>query len=97
MSEIRRVSGCGCRGKGRIRPGQRAAQGRPVEARAWVGLASRSDVLMPGNVDDRVLLGNGGQQAQQGFVLRVFKTVAFQAFEFDADGVVIAIVAASVV
>ena len=52
---------------------------------------------MPGNVDDRVLLGHGGQQAQQGFVLRVFKTVAFQAFEFDADGVVIAIVAASVV
>ncbi|MPM65633.1 hypothetical protein SDC9_112530 [bioreactor metagenome] len=48
---------------------------------------------MPGDVAHRILRRNGYAKLLQGLVLRSFKAQAFQAFEFDADGVVVAALA----
>lgn len=50
---------------------------------------------MSGDIAHRVLLGNGGAQLLKRLVLRRLKTQAFQAFELDANGVIIAALAPS--
>ena len=68
----------------------------PVKARARIVLASRCNVLMAGDVCYRVVPVQGLAQLAQLHVLGVFEYTALQAFEFDADGVVIALGASSV-
>lgn len=46
---------------------------------------------MPGNVRDGVVAAQVLAQLGQTPVLGIFKSVAFQAFEFDADRVVVAV------
>ena len=48
---------------------------------------------MPSNMDNRVLRHQGSAHGAQGFVLHIFKAVAFQSFEFNAYRVVVAVIA----
>ena len=68
----------------------------PVKARTRISLAAGRDVLMTGDVCDRVVPVQGLAQPTQLLVLGVLEQIAFQAFEFDADRVVIALGASSV-
>ena len=68
----------------------------PVKASTRIVLAARRDVLMAGDVRYRVVPVQGLAQPTQLLVLGVLEQIAFQAFEFDADRVVIALGASSV-
>jgi hypothetical protein len=50
---------------------------------------------MAGNVRNGMALRQRGQQAGKGFVLRSLEDFAFKSFELDADGVVVAVLAAA--
>lgn len=51
---------------------------------------------MARNGGDGVVACNGGAKAGKGFVLKAFECVTFQAFQFDADGKIVAILASAV-
>ena len=51
---------------------------------------------MPGDVFDGEVGHESGAQIRQGFVLRHFKPITFQAFKFDADRIVVAVLTAKV-
>ena len=53
-------------------------------------------MFMAGQVSNRVVLQQGGTHAGQGFVLRFFEHPAVDAFELNANGVVVAVVASAV-
>ena len=72
-----------------VRPGQSALGARPVKTAARVLFALRRNVLVARHVGNGVVLGDGSAQASKCFVLSVFEMRAFQAFEFNAYGVVI--------
>ena len=69
-------------------------QKAPIQPRPGIGFAPRCNVFMAGDVAHRVALGQSRQQGQQGFILRWLKQATLQAFEFNADGKVIAVVTA---
>jgi hypothetical protein len=71
-------------------------QALPVKARTRIVFAAGRDVLMAGDVRYRVVPVQGLAQPTQLLVLGVLEHIAFQAFEFDADRVVIALGASSV-
>jgi len=75
--------------------GQAAFELRPIESWTWVMLAARRDVFVSGNGGDRVMARQVGCQVYQGGVLRRFKSVAIQPFEFDTDGVIVAVFASA--
>ena len=54
-------------------------------------------MLVPSNVGDRVARGQRVTQVRQALVLGRLKAIAFKPFELDANAVVVAIAAASVV
>jgi hypothetical protein len=66
-------------------PAELFAQQAPVEARTRILFAARRDVLVAGDVRDRVVLRDRGAQARERLVLRLFEGLAFEAFELDAD------------
>src|SRR4051812_39240209 len=80
-------------GKHRVVPSEAALHARPVETRPWILLAARCHVLVAGDSANRVTLRNRGTEACRGFVLRVLEQAALKAFEFDADGEIVAVVA----
>ena len=47
-------------------------------------------MLMPGQISHRILRGNVSAQGGQALVLRQLKLQAFQAFQFNAYGVIVA-------
>lgn len=57
----------------------------PIKTGAWVLLAAWRNVLMAGNVGERVVAGQGMAQLAQRLVLGCFKALAFQAFQLNAD------------
>ena len=65
----------------------------PIKARPGVLLAAWRHVLVAGDVFDRMALGQGGAQCRQGFVLGGLEVLTFQSFEFDADRVIVSLVA----
>ena len=72
-------------GKNLRRKIQQSLQVRPVEARARVLFATGGNVFVPGNVRDGVVAEQVLAQLGQTPVLGLFKSVTFQALEFDAD------------
>src|SRR4051794_4233044 len=66
------------------RPTQFALQRRPREPRSRIVLAPRRDVLVPGDVRDRILLRDGGADDAERLVLRGLEGLALQPFELDA-------------
>ena len=72
---------------------QGGLQARPVEAGAGVLLAPGGNMLVAGDVADGVLVRQRLAQLGQGVVLGGLEGLAFQAFQFDADGEVVAIAA----
>src|SRR5213595_802291 len=104
MTRARRALRAGVRppdrnGKSRrkplARPREFALQARPVEARPRVLLAAGRDVLVAGDVRDRIALRDRGRQLRERLVLRGLEAVAFQAFELDADRIVVAVLASA--
>ena len=53
-------------------------------------------MLVAGDVSDRVLLSKGGTKASEGVVLGGLEELAFQALQFDPNGVVVAVLASEV-
>ena len=76
-----------------LRPSGEVLEFCPVKACAWVCFAARGDVFGACDVFDWVVRGYAFCELGQGLVLGCFEGVAFESFEFDADGVVVAIVA----
>ncbi len=66
----------------------------PVEMRTGIGLASGRDMLMTGDVGNRVAFGDGGREYGETCVLGITKIVDIAAFEFDTDREIIAAFAA---
>lgn len=83
----------GTRRKPRIGPADELLQATPIKAGSRIMLAPRRDVLMPNQLRNRVVLRNGLHQLRQGRVLRSSEACAFQSFQLDADGVVVALAA----
>ena len=75
---------------------QGAAQARPVKAAAGVMLAAWGNVLVACHCADGAGSSQRAAQGGQRGVLSVFKQAAFQPFQLNADGVVVAIGAALV-
>ncbi len=73
-------------------PTQGLAQTSPIEARSRILLSTWGDVLMSSDMRNRVPIPQLSAQVRQCFVLRVFEGVAFQAFEFNANRIVVAVV-----
>ena len=48
-------------------------------------------MLMPGNMRNRIVRHEGRTQPRQGFVLHLFKGMAFEAFQLNAYGVIVAV------
>ena len=69
----------------------------PIKTRAGVLFAIRRHMFVPGDVGDGPLLDQCAAQRAQRLVLRVFKAFTLKAFELNANGVVVAVVAPSVV
>ncbi len=69
----------------------------PIEAWAGVLLSAGGDVFMPCQIGDGVVLPQSPAKIHQALVLGLFKGVALQAFEFNADRIVIALGASTVV
>ena len=69
---------------------------RPFEAASRVEFSSRCNMLMARKVSHGIVLENGGAQTAQGFVLAVFKKAAFDALEFDANGIIIALASSAI-
>ena len=76
-----------------LRPSGEVLEFCPVKACAWVCFAARGDVFVACDVFEWVVRGYAFCELGQGLVLGCFEGVAFESFEFDADGVVVAIVA----
>ena len=74
--------------------GDRAGQGTPIETWARIVLAARCNVLVANHRVDRIPPGHRAQQAHQCDVLRAFKRLALEPLDLDAQGEVIAVVAA---
>src|SRR5438045_431480 len=68
-------------------------QARPVEARAWIGLAAGRDVAVRGDVAQRECSCQTVNQLDQARVLSVGEGGIVRAFELDADRVVVAALA----
>ena len=83
-------------GKILIGQGQRRLQKRPVETSTRVVFASWRDMFMAGEMLDGIGLKERCAQGRQGLVLGKFKATASQPFQLNADGVVVAIVAAPI-
>ncbi len=66
----------------------------PVEMRTGIGLASGRDMLMTGDVGNRVALRDCGGERRETCVLGITKRINIAAFEFDADREIIAAFAA---
>ena len=75
---------------------QGAAQARPVKAAAGVMLAAWGNMLVACHGADGAGSSQRAAQGGQRGVLGVFKQAAFQPFQLDADGVVVAVGAALV-
>src|ERR1019366_8136402 len=75
--------------------GQRTAQSWPVEGRAGIVLSARRDVLVPGDRRDRIALGQTADHCTEALVLGRIEALAFEAFELDADRIVVAVAAAA--
>lgn len=71
---------------------QGALQKCPVKSIPGIFFSSRRYVFVTRNVLDGVALNDGCTQACERFVLTIFKVVTFDALQFDADGVVVAVV-----
>jgi len=54
------------------------------------------NVLVSGQVLNGIVLQEAGTKSTQGFVLLCLKTFALQAFEFNANGVIVAVVPSAV-
>ncbi len=74
-------------------PTQQLLQVLPVEPWTWVEFSSLSDMLVSCDVFDRVLMLDDLDQACQAGVLHGLEVTPFEAFEFDADGVVVTVAA----
>ena len=79
-----------------MRPRHNFLQIRPIKTWAGVFFTAWCDVLMARNVRDGVLLAKCQTKLRQAFVLSSFKVVALKAFQFNANGVVVAIAATSI-
>src|SRR4051812_16611050 len=73
------------RGK-RLFPRIATRYARPLEPRARVGLASRGDVAVAGEVQLAVALAQRRQQGGEDFVLRLGERNVVRALQLDADG-----------
>ena len=78
-------------------PATRALKTWPIKARPRIIFALRRDVLMTGNMGNGVVLANACAQRIERFVLFWLKRLALQAFEFNANGVIVAVSASTVV
>ena len=90
------VASCCTVGKAPIGEADRSeprAQQRPVEARTGIVLAPRRDVLVADDRLDRIAARQRRRQSHQRVVLRSLEGLAFQAFELDAQRVVVAVLA----
>jgi hypothetical protein len=67
---------------------------QPIKSGTWIGFSSRCNVFMSCHMGYGVLLLDRFAQLNQAEVLLGLKEPAFQAFEFNANGVIIAIAAA---
>src|SRR5512145_2156331 len=83
-------------GKPPVGPAEFALQQGPFEAGAWVLLAHGRDVFVPRDVPDRIVLGDRRAHRRERLVLRGFEAAAFQPFELDAHGIVVAVLAPAV-
>ena len=78
-------------------PAARALKTWPIKAVSGIIFTPRRDVLMTGDMGNRVVLANARAQRIERFVLFWLKCLALQAFEFNANGVVVAVSASTVV
>ncbi len=69
---------------------------QPIESRAWIEFSPWCDVLVPRNVGQGVSQFQSAAQSAQGCVLRRFKAVAFEPFEFYTNRIIVAVVAPAV-
>src|SRR5688572_13939817 len=74
-------------------PAERAEQARPIEARAGVGLAAGRHIAVRGERTQRQARTEFAHQSRQAAVLRDFEGPVVDAFEFDADGKIVAALA----
>ena len=69
---------------------ERGAKACPIEMRTRIGLASRRDMFMAGNPAQGVRRRQRSGQLGQSAILHVFEWRVVAAFEFDADGKIVA-------
>ncbi len=68
----------------------------PGKAGSWVLFALRRDVLMASQVLDGVLRQQARTKTAQSFVLLGLKALTLKSFKLNANGVVVALIASSV-
>jgi hypothetical protein len=76
-----------------IGPSQRLLQIGPIESLTRVFFSTGCHMLMTCNVMRRVLLCDGSTDSAEAFVLGRLKGLTFKAFEFYANGEIVAVVA----
>src|SRR5712664_582316 len=79
--------------RGLLNPRQRLAELSPVERRPGVGLAARGNVGVPDDIDDRISLAQNHEQLRQTRVLTIGVSLVVGAFEFHAQGKIVAALA----
>ena len=77
-------------------PATRALKTWPIKAHSRIIFALWRDVLMTGNMGNGVVLANARAQRIERFVLFWLKRLPFEAFEFNANGVIVAVSATTV-
>ena len=82
-------------GKPVIGPACQLLQQPPVETRTGVLFASRGNVFVASNMGNGIVRGNRPCELRQRGILRGRKGRAFKPFEFNANGIVIALAAST--
>ena len=85
-----------CSGKCLRRKIQHFLQACPLKAGPWIQFSTGGNVLMPCHMCDGVVLTEVVTQLGQTLVLGIFKGVALQPLQLDADRIVVAMAFASV-
>ena len=77
-------------------PLQCTLQVSPIKSRAWIEFAPGRNVFVARHMPDGVACGDVLAKRSQPVVLRGLEVETFQAFEFDADGIIVAVAATPV-
>lgn len=75
---------------------QSPVQSRPIEALARIIFSSGCNVFMACNVPNGKLQQEGRAQPGQRCILSIFKKTSFKSFEFDPNGVIVAIISPTI-